>query len=391
MARAVRAGDAGAVEAEHDRQTMEGDVVHDLVPRPVEERRVDRHDRTQAAHRHAGGRRHRVLLGDADVEAAVGEPVLERQQPGRARHRGGDRDDARVGLGFLDDRLGERLGVAGGDGLRWPDERVEHRCVVEVLLVVVLGRRIAATLLRQDVHEDRAVLRQLDGVVQRVLHLLDVVSVERADVPHAERLEERRRLQELADAGLERVHRRPGLVADDGQRLEELLEPTLTAHVDRVEPDVGERRGQLVGHAVGQARVRRPLVAALTVGRQVRHRRRVRPAVVVEHHDHLAAAVADVVEGLVGHTTGQRTVADHGDDVAVRVDAEVAGDRHPVGVRQRGRRMAVLDVVVHRLLAARIARQTPGLAQLLELGLPAGDDLVHVRLMAGVPENGVGG
>ena len=104
----------------------------------------------------------------------------------------------------------------------------------------------------------------------------------------------------------------------------------------------------------------------------------------------LAPAVADVVERLVGHAAGQRAVADHGDDVAVRVDAEVAGDRHPVGVRQRRRRMAVLDVVVDRLLAARIARQPAGLAELLELGLASGDDLVDVRLVAGVPEDRVG-
>ncbi len=261
----------------------------------------------------------RVLFGDADVEAPSREAVLERQEAGRSRHRRGDRHEAWVGLGLLDDRLGERLGVARGHGLRRPDERIEDRRVVEVLLVVVLGRRVAPTLLGEDVDEDRTVLRQLDGIVQRVLHLLDVVAVERAGVAHAECLEERRRLQELAHPGLEGIHRRAGLVTDDGQRLEELLEPTLTAHVDRVEPDVGERRRQLVGHAVGQARMGRALVAALTVRRQVRHGRRVRAAVVVEHHDHAAPAVADVVERFVDHAAGQRAVADHRDDVAVRI------------------------------------------------------------------------
>ena len=161
-------------------QAVQRHVVDDLVPRPVEERRVDRHDRTQAAHRHAGGAGDGVLLGDADVEEAVGEAVLEREQAGRAGHGRGDGDDPLVGLGLLDDRLGEGLGVAGGDGLRRPDERVEHRGVVEVLLVVVLGGRVAAALLREDVHDDRALGRQLDRVAERVLHLLDVVTVERA-------------------------------------------------------------------------------------------------------------------------------------------------------------------------------------------------------------------
>jgi hypothetical protein len=35
-----------------------------------------------------------VLLGDADVEEPVGEVRLERQEPGRAGHRGGDGHDA---------------------------------------------------------------------------------------------------------------------------------------------------------------------------------------------------------------------------------------------------------------------------------------------------------
>ena len=296
----------------------------------------------------------------------------------------------RVGFGLLDDRLGERLGVAGGHRLGRPDERVEDRCIVEMLLVVVLGRRIAAALLGQHVHEDRAVFRQLDRVVQGVLELFDVVAVERADVAHAQRFEERRRLQELAHAGLERIHRRSGLVTDDGQRLEELLEPTLAAHVHRVESDVGQCVRQLAGDPVGQARMGRSLVAALAVGRQVRHGRRVRPAVVVEDHDHPPPAVADVVQGLVRHAAGQRPVADHGDDVAMIVGAEVAGDRHPVRVREHGRGVAVLDLVVDRLLAARVAGQPARLAKLLELGLAAGDDLVDVGLVAGVPHDRVG-
>ena len=52
--------------------------------------------------------------------------------------------------------------------------------------------------------------------------------------------------------------------------------------------------------------------------------------------------------------------------------------------------MAVLDEVVAALLAARVAGQPAGLAQLGEAGLAAGDDLVHVGLVAGVPQDGVG-
>jgi len=55
---------------------------------------------------------------------------------------------------------------------------------VEVLLVVVLGRRIPAPLLREDVDHDRSL--ELGGVAQRRLQRLDVVAVDRSRVTHAQ-------------------------------------------------------------------------------------------------------------------------------------------------------------------------------------------------------------
>ena len=73
-----------------------------------------------------------------------------------------------------------------------------------MLLVVVLGRRVPAPLLGEHVDQDRPVGRQLDRVVERVLHLLDVVPVERSDVAETEILEEHAAQQ----AGLQGVLRR---------------------------------------------------------------------------------------------------------------------------------------------------------------------------------------
>ena len=299
---------------------------------------------------------------------AAREVVLERQQTGRPRHRGRDGHDPRILLGDLDDTLGERLGVAGGHRLGWALDRVEHGRVVEVLLVVVLGGRVPAALLGEHVDHDRALGGELLRVAEGGFHLGHVVTVERADVAHAERLEERRWLEELADTGLEPLHRLFGLRADRRQVGEELLEPPLAPHVDRVEPDVGEGVGELVGELVGQAGVVDPLVGALAVGRQVRHGRRVAATVVVQHDDHAALAVTEVVERLVRHPAGHRPVTDHGDDVAVVVDTGVAGDRHPVGVAEHGRGVAVLDVIVGAFLAAGISGQPARLTQTVRTG-----------------------
>ncbi len=99
--------------------------------------------------------------------------------------------------------------------------------------------------------------------------------------------------------------------------------------------------------------------------------------------------MAEVVERLVRHATGHRPVADDGDDVAVVVDAGVAGDGHAVGVAQDRGGVAVLDEVVAALLAAGVARHAARLAELAELGAAPGEDLVHVRLVAGVPQDRV--
>ena len=194
------------------------------------------------------------------------------------------------------------------------------------------------------------------------------MAVDRADVAHAERLEEGRRLEVLAHRGLERLHALLGLGADEGQVAQELLHAPLPPHVDRVEPDRREAVGEL------------------------RDGRRVGATVVVEHDDDVAVAVAEVVQRLVRHAAGHRAVPDDGDDVpALRIGAAVTGHGQPVGVGQDRRGVAVLDEVVLGLLPRGVAREPAGLPELLEPGRAAGDDLVHVRLVPGVPQDGVAG
>ena len=73
MGRAVGADQPGAVHREAHRQILDRDVVHDLVVGALEEGRIDRAERPHALRGEPGGEGHRMLLGDADVERAVGE------------------------------------------------------------------------------------------------------------------------------------------------------------------------------------------------------------------------------------------------------------------------------------------------------------------------------
>ena len=156
---AVVAGDAAAIERESDRQVHETDVVEDLVETALQEGRVDRHDRPHAAEREAAGERHRMLLGDAGVQEAIGELLGERNQTGAVGHRGGDRDDPRIVLGEPDGRLAENGGVGGrrpGLPLLDPGDGIERRGAV-VLDRFVLGVLVALALLGDGVQQHRAV------------------------------------------------------------------------------------------------------------------------------------------------------------------------------------------------------------------------------------------
>ena len=352
----VVAGDAGAVQAEDHGLAVEADVVHDLVDGPGHEGGVDGDHRSQPAHGHAGRCRHGVLLGDADVEEAVGVLLLEREQAGGVGHGGGDGHHLGPLGGLAHQRLGEGGGERAGLGLGR---------VVQPLDGVVLGRCVAPALLGEHVHHVRAA--QLGGVAQRLLEAPHVVAVERAGVADAERLEEGGRLPHLAHGGLGGLDAPLEAIADDGHLGHHLLEAGLAAHVGGVVADLGQRLAEL------------------------RHRRGVGAAVVVQDDDAVAAAVAEVVEALEGHAAGHRPVADDGHDAPAVALLGGLGHGQAVGVAEDRGGVGVLDPVVLGLVAAGVARHAAGLAELVEALPPPGDDLVDVGLVAGVPQEDVAG
>ena len=93
MRRAVGADKAGAVHGETHRQLLDRDVVDDLIICALQEGRVDRTERLITLGRQTAGKRHRMLLGDADVESAVGKGLAEKVDAGAGRHGGGNGDD----------------------------------------------------------------------------------------------------------------------------------------------------------------------------------------------------------------------------------------------------------------------------------------------------------
>ena len=101
--------------------------------------------------------------------------------------------------------------------------------------------------------------------------------------------------------------------------------------------------------------------------------------------------MTEVVQGLVRHAAGHGSVTDDGDHPPVGLVLEVEGHGQAVGVPEDGGGVAVLDPVVWRLRPRRVAGQAVGLPQRAEPVPPAGQDLVDVGLVAGVPEQQIPG
>jgi hypothetical protein len=85
---AVGAHQPGAVDGEGDVEVLQADVVHELVVGALQEGAVDGHDGLEPFAGHAGGEGDGVLLGDADVEVALGKALGEGTRPEPSRMAG---------------------------------------------------------------------------------------------------------------------------------------------------------------------------------------------------------------------------------------------------------------------------------------------------------------
>ena len=169
----------------------------------------------------------------------------------------------------------------------------------------------------------------------------------------------------LPQCRLHTLHRAPAEVADERQVADDRLGAFLSAGVARQRADLRDGTGES-GNG-----------------------RRVGAAVVVEDDEDAAVAVAQVVEGFVRHAPGHRAVADHRDDVPVRLAGCLHGLGQAVGVAEHRRCVTVLDPVVLALASVGVAREPARLTQSGETRGSARDDLVHVRLVPGVPQQDV--
>ena len=251
-------------------------------------------------------------------------------------------------------RLGGRRGLRG---------RGRGRHLVQAVLLVLLGQRVAEPLAGDDVHDHRGA--EVAGVAQQLLDKLLVVAVDRAEVLDAQVLEQHLRLEHVLEALLDAVQRLVQRRAEQRrvrQRGLDVLQHLLV-------PLRGADRGQ--------------------VGGQAADRRLVGAAVVVDDDDEARVlGDRDVVQRLPGHPAGERAVADDRDHAA-GLAAQPVGLGQPVSVGQAGGGVRVLHDVVLGLGLGRVPGQPAALPQRAELRVPPGEQLVHIGLVAGVEDDPV--
>ena len=360
MGRAVGADEAGAVHGEAHRQLLDRDVMHDLIVGALQEGRVDGGERLEAFGREPRGERHAVLLGDADIESALGKFLLELVDAGARRHRRGDGDDLRILARFLDQAFAVNLLIRRRSGFRL-DLRAGRDVELDHAVIFVGGffrRLVALALLRHDMDQERAIAG-VAHVFQYRQQVVDIVTVDRADIEEAELVEQRAAGDQTAGIFLDR-------------------DRALLEHAAR------QALGDLP-HPVAQAAIGRAGHAARQIGRQRADRRRDRHVVVVEHDDQPRVHRAGIVHRLIGHAGGHRAVADHGDDV-VLLAVEIAGHRHAQPGGNRGRGMCGTERIVFALGALGETREPAALAERANAVAAAGEDLVRIGLVADVPD-----
>ena len=100
MGRAVIGRQTGAVHTENHRQILQSHIMDDAVISALQEGRVNRHHRPVIHGRHAGGKDHRVFLGDAHIEITSGQLIPQRLQARTTRH--GRRHAHHFGVAFAE-------------------------------------------------------------------------------------------------------------------------------------------------------------------------------------------------------------------------------------------------------------------------------------------------
>ena len=255
---------------------------------------------------------------------------------------------------------------AGKGGVRTPRRKgqaafgIEGSCSVELGGVLLCGIQ-SATLLRQDVHQAGARLG-LDAF-QNHDKLVNVVTVDRSEIPDSQVFKEGTRLHGI----LRRIF-----------HLQEQVAETASQHAR--EP--GHQTVQVRTHLVID-RVRNDPVQILAEPAHVGGDAHL---VIVQDDGHVLLGDARIVQGLVSHTACHGAITDDRHHIVLAVEM-VTGHGKAEGRRNGGGGMPRAKAVILAFAAFQESRNAALLAERIEPVVAARQKLVHIGLVAHIPDN----
>ena len=191
--------------------------------------------------------------------------------------------------------------------------------------------------------------------------LFDVATVDRAVVTQPQLLEPAATSEHVLDSVLETVGHFCHARTDVWNALEEIFHVLLEAVV----AGICAHAGEVLAHAAN-------------VWSDAHF-------IVIQDDGHLCLQMRGVVERFKGHAAGHGAVADDGDDIAVFVK-EIARHSEAVCCRDRGAGVACAEIVVDALAALWKTGHAAVLSERVETVVAPGEQLMHIGLMADVPD-----
>src|SRR4029453_18401062 len=243
---------------------------------------------------------------------------------------------------------------------------------VELIGLVGKGGSISVAFFGHRMHNYRATVGL--GRSEGVLHGLEVVSVHRTDVLHAQIFKHSLGRPPVLDALLHGVQALVGELTYGTTVLELLLPPVK-------HPLIGRRRPQSVDGGAQGCQV---------VGKTA-HSRCIKAAVVVDHNHHAAPLISgNIIDGFPGHATSEGTVPYNRDDEPVAFAGQLPGAGNAVCPGQRRGSVGAFDDVMLGFGAVGVTGESTLLPERTEV-LPAREELVDIGLVPGVKDYAVPG
>ena len=353
---AVMRGTVGGIEtctvnAEHDGQVLQSDIVHNIIVGALQKAGIDGNHGAASVCGKSCGKGDSVGLGNTNVKKACGMLCLECGKPRSRGHCGSNGTNTTVLFCKLGQVCAHLLGEIVSVRMR-----CSGRMQGVVAIGVLLGRGVALPFFCMQM--DQAALSAGFGFCEQLLNGALVVAVNRTEIVEPEVFKGVTSIKHILDGDLCAQETAEDGFADQRNFLQEVCRCTFGFEISLCRAQLGKRKCQ-APDVLGD-----------------------RHLVFIENNDK-AQILAAVIECLVDHTARKSTVAKHANGIRIRA-AETVCLGKTEGGRKRGGAMPCSKGIVLALTAFGKTADAAAMSQSVKhLAAPC-DQLVRVALVTNV-------